>query len=89
MTGTASPAQVVANGTSTSTITITVKDSFGNPIAGIEPELIVVSANPEGPIIVQPTQATNTSGQTTAKSRALRPVRSASMWMPMASRSTR
>jgi hypothetical protein len=63
-TGAASPAQVVANGTTTSTITITVKDSFGNPIPGVD---VVLSTTPEGPDIDQPGGPTNTSGQTTGR----------------------
>jgi len=69
VTATVSPAQVVANGTSTSTITITVKDSFGTPMPGVAAASIVVSATGTGHVITQPTAATNASGQTTASIR--------------------
>ncbi len=67
VTGAANLTSVVANGTSYSTITITVKDSFGTPVPGVEANQIVVSASPAGAIIVQPTAATNAAGQTTAR----------------------
>jgi len=57
---------VVANGTSTSTITITAKDSLGNPIAGIPAANVVVAATGSGNTLTQPTAATDSNGQTTA-----------------------
>ena len=58
---------VISTGTVTtdggvSTVTVTVKDQFGNPIPGIFP---VISATGSGNTIVQPTVATNVLGQTT------------------------
>ena len=57
---------VPADGTSTSTITITAKDALGNPIPGIPDVNVVVASTGTGNTIVQPTTATNPSGQTTA-----------------------
>ncbi len=67
VTATVTPGELAASGTATSTITITVRDSFGNAVAGIEPNQIVVSTTPAGATIVQPTTATNAGGQTTAR----------------------
>lgn len=57
---------IPADGTSTSTITITAKDAYGNPIPGIPDVNVVVASTGTGNTIVQPTTATNASGQTTA-----------------------
>jgi len=57
---------VVADGTSTTTITITANDASGTPIPGIAPGDVVVAATGAGNTITQPTAATDASGQTTA-----------------------
>ncbi len=67
VTAAVTPGQLAASGTATSTITITVRDTFGNPVVGVEPNQIIVSTTPAGATIVQPTTATNAAGQTTAR----------------------
>ena len=62
----ASPTNLTANGTTTSTITVTAKDNNNNPIAGIAAANVVVSSTGSGNTLVQPTTATGTNGQTTA-----------------------
>ncbi len=66
VTASANPSQVVANGTSYSTITITITDEDGSPMQGVDPADIIVSATGTGHTITQPTTATNALGQTTA-----------------------
>lgn len=70
VTASVSPASVAANGTSASTITITVRDSFGAVMSAVPAASIVVAATGTGNTITQPTAATNGSGQTTASIRS-------------------
>lgn len=58
---------VLADGTNTSTITITAKDLCGNPINNIPAYKIRISATGTGHTITQPTEGTNANGQTTAE----------------------
>ncbi len=62
-TVTATPPTISAsNGAGASTITVTVRDEFGNPVSGVE---VTLSASGAGNALVQPTGATNGSGVTT------------------------
>src|SRR5262249_22663532 len=63
-TVTASPACVVSNGTSASTITVTVRDSSGNPIPGV---IVSLSRTPaSSSAVTSPaSQVTNASGVAT------------------------
>jgi hypothetical protein len=54
---------VVADGISTSTITVTVRDASGNPISG---KNVTIAATGSGNTITQPSSPTDASGQTTA-----------------------
>jgi adhesin/invasin len=64
-TVTAAPASISAsNGASASTITVTVRDQFGNPVAGVE---VTLSATGAGNTLVQPTAATSANGVTTGE----------------------
>jgi Invasin, domain 3/Bacterial Ig-like domain (group 1) len=61
----AAPASVAAsNGSVFSTITVTAKDAFGNPLQGLTVNL---TASGSGNNIVQPTNATNGQGMTTGR----------------------
>ena len=60
-TVTAAPASITA-GTGTSTITVTAKDQFGNPIAGAT---VVLAVTGTGNTLTQPVGATNASGVVT------------------------
>lgn len=57
---------VTADGTSTSIITITAKDTNGNPMQSIAAVDIIVSSTGTDNTITQPATATDASGQTTA-----------------------
>ncbi|MHC4662010.1 MAG: C25 family cysteine peptidase [Planctomycetota bacterium] len=57
---------VLADGVSVSTITISAVDENGNPLAGIPPAEIVVTASGSSNTITGPAAATNSVGQTTA-----------------------
>jgi len=62
-TVTAAPATISAStGSSASTITVTARDEFGNPVAGLE---VLLSATGSGNTLVQPTGTTNADGVTT------------------------
>ena len=50
----------------TATLTITVKDSSGNPISNIAPENIIVSVTGSGNTVTGPATATDTFGKTSA-----------------------
>jgi adhesin/invasin len=64
-TVTAAPATISASsGSSASTITVTVRDEFGNPVSGVE---VSLSATGSGNTLVQPTAATNADGVTTGR----------------------
>ncbi|TAJ21204.1 MAG: hypothetical protein EPO68_05125, partial [Planctomycetota bacterium] len=54
---------VVADGTTTSTLTITVRDAHGNPVAG---QTVQVAASGSANTLVQPAVATNSAGVATA-----------------------
>ncbi len=56
----ASPATV--SGSSISTITVTVRDQFGNPLSGIE---VTLAVSGSGNTLVQPASPTNAEGQAT------------------------
>jgi photosystem II stability/assembly factor-like uncharacterized protein len=56
------PAFVPANGTSTSAVTVTVKDTAGNPVA-MKPVSLAKIAGPGAPNIAPATATTNSSGQ--------------------------
>ncbi len=61
----ASPADVTAsNGLSQSTITVTVRDGFGNPVSGAT---VTLAATGTGNALSQPLGATNGSGQITGR----------------------
>ena len=60
----ASPASVTANGTATSTITVTLKDAYGNPVAGKDVSLAKTSG-PSSPGIDPALATTNASGVAT------------------------
>ena len=57
---------VTADGASTSTITITAKDAYGNPIPDIPAAQVVVAATGTGNTLTQPSSATDANGQATA-----------------------
>lgn len=64
-TVTAAPATIsVSNGSSASTITVTVRDRFDNPLSGVE---VTLAVNGSGNTLVQPTGPTNASGVTTGR----------------------
>jgi hypothetical protein len=64
-TVTATPATISASsGSSASTITVTARDEFDNPVAGVE---VSLSATGAGNALVQPTTATDASGATTGR----------------------
>ncbi len=64
---TASPTSVTADGTATSTLTVTVKDACGNPVPGLPGSQVVLTASPSTSVtIIQPGAATDANGQTTA-----------------------
>jgi hypothetical protein len=65
----ASPTSLTANGTSTSTITITLLDEFNNPVSG---KNVQVFASGNNNTIVQPQNPTDSNGQTTATIRSTR-----------------
>jgi hypothetical protein len=54
---------LIANGTNTYDVTITLRDSFGNPISGVRP---TIATNVPGDTIIQPNQDTNAAGQAMA-----------------------
>ena len=62
----ANPTSLTADGTTTTTITVTAMDGNNNPMSGIPAANIVVAATGTGNTLVQPTTATDVSGQTTA-----------------------
>jgi invasin-like protein len=57
----ADPSTILA-GTESSTITVTAKDAFGNPIAGVT---VVLDATGAGNVLTQPSVTTNASGVAT------------------------
>jgi hypothetical protein len=59
------PDNVEADGVAITTITVTVKDQYGNPIPGILADNVVLSATGTGNTLTQPTVDTNAAGQTT------------------------
>jgi adhesin/invasin len=60
---TADPAQIAAStGTSTSTITVTARDAFENPISGLT---VTLAATGTGNTLTQPTASTGSDGTTT------------------------
>ena len=62
---TAAPAAISASsGSSSSAITVTVRDAFGNPLPGVE---VVLAATGTGNTLVQPTSPTNASGVATGR----------------------
>ena len=61
-TVTAAPATQTADGTAVSTITVTLKDSFDNPVAG---QTVTLEATGTGNTIVQPAAATDAAGVAT------------------------
>src|SRR4029450_8443286 len=62
-TASASPsANVVANGTAASTITVTVRDANGNPVAG---QTVQLGSSGASNTLVQPASATNAGGVAT------------------------
>ncbi|MGW8246685.1 MAG: OmpA family protein [Acidiferrobacterales bacterium] len=63
-TATVSPAYVTADGTTTATITITLRDNLGNPVSGSN--VTVSSSRGGSDTIVQPAAPTDANGQTTA-----------------------
>ncbi len=61
----AAPASISASsGSSASTITVTVRDPFGNPVQGVEVTLVATGT---GNALVQPTAVTNAAGVATGK----------------------
>jgi adhesin/invasin len=65
-TVTAAPASIAAStGSNASTITVTVRDPFDNPLEGVEVTLAVTGGS--GNTLVQPTSPTNANGVTTGK----------------------
>jgi hypothetical protein len=58
----AAPASVTANGTTTSTVTITLLDSSGNPVVGVTPQF---ASTGTGNTLVQAVSATDASGVAT------------------------
>jgi adhesin/invasin len=61
----AAPGNITASaGGSTSTITVTAKDAFGNPLQDLP---VTLSANGGGNILTQPQQPTNSSGVATGR----------------------
>ncbi len=58
----AAPATQTADGTAVSTITVTLKDSFDNPVAG---QTVTLEATGTGNTIVQPAAATDAAGVAT------------------------
>ncbi len=61
----ASPANITAStGSSASTITVTVRDQFGNPLEGID---VVLSVDGNGNDLVQPTEPTGANGVATGR----------------------
>jgi adhesin/invasin len=64
-TVTAAPATISAsNGSSASTITVTVRDQFDNPLPGVE---VALAVDGSGNTLVQPADPTNASGVTTGR----------------------
>jgi adhesin/invasin len=60
-----SPGSIAASaGGTTSTITVTARDGFGNPVPGLSATLAATGA---GNVLTQPQQATDGSGQTTGR----------------------
>jgi len=57
---------ITADGSSTSTITITAKDAYGNPIPDVPAAQVVVASTGTGNTLTQPSSATDAGGQTTA-----------------------
>ncbi len=60
----APPTISASTGSSASTITVTVRDQFDNPVSGVE---VSLSATGSGNTLVQPTAATNADGVTTGR----------------------
>jgi hypothetical protein len=61
----AAPANISASsGSSASTITVTVRDAFGNPLSGVA---VTLAVNGSGHTLVQPAVPTNASGVTTGR----------------------
>src|SRR2546426_9001123 len=61
-----SPSSVAADGSSTTTITVTAKDANNNVISGIAAANVVLAATGTGNTLVQPTAVTDVNCQTTA-----------------------
>ncbi|MCC7491967.1 MAG: right-handed parallel beta-helix repeat-containing protein [Fimbriimonadaceae bacterium] len=63
----ANPTTVMANGSATSTLTLTVVDANGNPVIGLDNDLITITANPTTGVLLaaHPTADTDANGQTT------------------------
>ncbi|MHB8877024.1 MAG: Ig-like domain-containing protein, partial [Myxococcaceae bacterium] len=59
----ASPSSVTADGVATTSVTITVNDAQGNPIAGLP---VTLAASGTGNLLVQPTALTDPAGLATA-----------------------
>ena len=66
----AEPAEVLADGVSTATITVTVRDRFQNPIPN---RSVRIAATGEGVEITQPTELTDENGQTRGEIRSTVP----------------
>lgn len=61
----AAPANISASsGASASTITVTVRDQFDNPLSGVE---VTLAVNGSGNTLVQPTGTTNADGEITGR----------------------
>lgn len=58
----ASPASVVANGATTSTITVTARDAQGNPVSGVTVALSIVPPG-AGAVLTQPGTLTDVNGR--------------------------
>src|SRR5262249_35288345 len=62
-TASASPSTVVANGTASATITVTVRDAYGNPVAG---QVVSIASTGAANAISQPAGPTDGAGVATA-----------------------
>jgi hypothetical protein len=63
----ASPGNVVADGSTEATVTVTVRDKFGNPVSG---QTVQIAASGSSNTITQPGAATNASGVATGTVRS-------------------
>lgn len=59
----ASPASILGNGVETSTITVTLRNTDGAPVQGLDASRIVLAASGQGVTITQPSGVTNALGQ--------------------------